>query len=102
LCISGDWALKNIKIFYRRVNICEVLFASLAGAFAVFVTLLSIEEMTAPLYTSQLGTIYLALPAGFCIVFAYVVRHRASVPRKLMLKLLSCMLLSLALMYVII
>ncbi len=102
MCISGEYTLENIRTFYRKSNAFEVFFASLAGAFAIFATLLGIEEMAAPLYTLQLGVLYLALPAGFCMVLAYVVKHRASVPRTLMLKLLSSMLLSLALIHVII
>jgi hypothetical protein len=102
LSISGDYTLKNIRTFYRRTNLCEVFFASLAGAFATFATLFGIEEMIAPLYNLQFGTAYLALPFGFCIVFAYVVKCRVNVPRTLMLELLSGMLLSLALIRVII
>jgi hypothetical protein len=102
LCISGDHTLRNIRTFYHRANIFEVIFASLTGAFAMFAAFVGIEEIAAPLYTLQPGTIYLVLPAGFCIVFAYFVKYRSSMPRTLMLKLFSSMLLSLALIYVII
>ncbi len=79
----------------------EALFASFVGAFAIFAALLGIEKAMAPLYALNPVTIYLALPAGFCIVFAYVVKRRVDMPRTLRLGLLSGMLLSLVLICVI-
>jgi hypothetical protein len=94
--------LRSIKKFYQRTCVYGTLFAALAGAFGLFAISIGIEETVSPLYVVHPSVMCVALPVGFCTVFVYVAVNRTAMHRILMLKLLSGMLLSLTLIYLII
>ena len=94
--------LRNTRKFYNKACACDAVFTALVGAFSTFAVLLGVEELVAQVYATRLFAVFISLPIGFCLIFAYAIKHQTKLPRNVALGIITGMLVSVALIRVIV